>query len=321
MDFELPFDPFPFLSGSHQQTILGSFLNFQREPKSKTVLVPLSDGDKISLEVTTPENWDVNGLTVIMVHGLCGSHRSPYLIRMSNRLSTKGIRCVRFNMRGCGSGKGHAKQIYHSGRSGDLWEVIRFLSKETPHTQFAVMGFSLGGHIVLKMIGELGEAAKGIIRQAIAISPPVDLYQSVQILSSPSNIIYEKYFLHLLKENVRYRHRHFTDLPPVTLPRKISMYHFDELYTAPQCGFKNAMDYYEKSRSDKLVGEIKVPCRILFSEDDPLVCSTSLDAIRLPEMVELYKTRKGGHMGFLTRPGKHQEFHWMDQILESWILR
>lgn len=319
MSIELPFDPFPLLPGSHQQTIVGTFLNWHSEPESEQRLITLPDGDKISLEITTPPNWSPYKPTLIMLHGLCGSHRSTYLIRMTKRLSALGLRCIRFNMRGCGSGKGHAKQIYHSGRSDDVWQVIKILSLEHALSPYILVGFSLGGHIVLKMAGELGALAEVIIEQVIAISPPCDLHQSVTMLSTTHNAIYESYFLRLLKANVKYRHI-LHNLPPVEWPEKMCFMDFDEVYTAPQSGFESAMDYYTKCSSVGLVPEIQVPCRILFAEDDPIVSPHNLDGITFPDNVKLYKTKKGGHMGYLAMPNRERGFRWMDQVLEEWIL-
>jgi len=320
VSIELPFDPFPLISGSHQQTIIGSFFNLHSEPASATRFVHLPDGDKIALEITTPKNWEPTQMTVVMIHGLCGSHRSSYLIRLTKRLSLKGVRCVRFNMRGCGSGKGHARQIYHSGRSDDLWFALQELTRENPLSPIVIVGFSLGGHILLKMAGERNvQLSGGQVQQIIAISPPTDLFLSVQRLGSPSNLIYERYFLRMLRANVQFRHEFFEDLSPVVFPRKMSFYNFDEIYTAPQCGFAHAMDYYQKCSSHFLVPEIRVPCRILFAEDDPIICPSSLDRLLLPDVVTIYKTKKGGHLGYLATPKKNKSVRWMDHLLDEWI--
>ena len=134
MSEELPFEPFPFVDSPHKQTIFGSFFNFLWEPVSDRKIVALPDGDKIALEITVPREWKPNDPTVVFVHGLCGSHKSPYLIRLVNKLTPLGIRCVRYNMRGCGSGKGLARHIYHSGRSEDVFESLKALQKEHPES-------------------------------------------------------------------------------------------------------------------------------------------------------------------------------------------
>lgn len=319
MNHELPFEPFFLLSGPHHQTILGSLIHFFIDPSSERRLIDLRCKDKISLEISTPKGWKMNDLTVIMVHGLCGSHRSPYLVRMVKRLKPLGIRVVRMNLRGCGSGKGLAKYMYHSGRSEDVFEVVKQLKIETPDSPFVLIGFSLGGNIVLKMGGELGHLGSHFLSGLIAVNPPVELYSSVVMLGQPDNAIYEKYFIRLMCADVRYRHRKFRDLPRIKLPQGLTIYEFDQIYTAPQYGFRSAMDYYNKCSAAPLVGDIGVPCKILFAEDDPIISATALDSYELPSHVEIFKTKKGGHMGYLANPTDKSGLYWLDALLVEWI--
>ncbi len=316
---EIPFDPFPYLHGPHFQTIINGIITFLWEPGSDQKLVRLGDGDKLSLEITTPRDWKETDPTVVLVHGLCGSHKSPNLIRMVNRLEPLGIRCVRFNMRGCGSGRGLAKQMYHSGRSEDLFEAIKAIKNETPESPTSLIGFSLGGNIVLKMAGELGSVASSFLTQVIAVSPPVDLYSSILMLGHPDNAIYERYFFKQLRADVLYRHRKFKDLPKVAIPRSLKLYEFDQLYTAPVCGFRSAQDYYAKCSSAQFVPDIAIPCKVLLAEDDPIISCHSLDEIFLPQNVEVYTTKKGGHMGYVGHPQNKQGFYWLDSLLVDWL--
>jgi len=316
---ELPFEPFSIFSDPNHQTILSSYLNFLWEPPSERKAVTLPDGDKIMIEITTPKTWKPNDLTVVLVHGLCGSHRSPNLVRMVKRLEPLGIRGVRYNMRGCGSGRGYAKNIYHSGRSEDLFEVLKVLKKEHPESPIVLIGFSLGGNIVLKLVGEMNVIGSKYLKSVIAVSPPVDLYSSVQMLGDERNGLYERYFYKLLRSDVHYRHKKFKDLPRVHLPRNLKLYEFDQLYTAPFCGFKNAIDYYNKCSAAHVVEDIDIPCRILLSEDDPIIASSSLDRYTLPSNINVFKTKKGGHMGYLGSPRSEKGFYWLDSLLIDWI--
>lgn len=318
MSQELPFEPFLF-SDPHHQTIISSMLNFLFEPSSERKLVQLPDGDRIAVEITQPKEWKPTDLTVLLVHGLCGSHRSPNLVRMVNRLQPKAIRSVRFNMRGCGSGKGLAKHIYHSGRSEDLFEVVKVLKMEHPESPIVLIGFSLGGNIVLKLVGELNDLGHRYLKGVIAVSPPVDLYSSVQMLGDPANSLFERYFYKLLRADVHYRHKKFKDLPKLKLPKNLKLYEFDQLYTAPTCGFKNAIDYYNKCSSADVVEDISIPCKILLSEDDPIISPKSLDGFHLPSNIAIFKTKKGGHMGYLGSPRSEKGFHWLDSLLVDWI--
>lgn len=318
---ELPFEPFAFIKDPHKQTILGSYFNFIMEPSSEQRLVALPDGDRISLEITTPQGWKPTDPTVFFVHGLCGSHKSPCLVRMARRLEPLGIRVIRFNMRGCGSGRGLAKRCYHSGRTEDVFECLKVVKKEHPDSPITLVGFSLGGNIVLKLMGELSSLAKFFVKSTVAVSPPVELYSSIQMLGEPCNAIYEKYFYRVLRADVHYRHnKKFKDLPRMNLPRNLKLYEFDQIYTAPICGFSSAIDYYQKCSSAHLVGDIAVPCHILFSEDDPIICSASLDRYHLPKNVLVFKTKQGGHMGYLGTSSDRKGVYWLDSLLADWII-
>lgn len=319
MGRELSFDPFPFISNPHHQTILAAFFNFLSEPESKEWSIRLSDGDRLSVQISTPPNWKSTDPTIVVVHGLCGSHRSPQVVRTLNRLYPRGYRVVRFNMRGCGSGKGFAKNCYHCGKSDDLFEVVWRLHQESPDSPILLCGFSLGGNVVIKMAGELGNLGNRYLSGVIAVNPPVDLYSSVQMLGMPSNSLYEKYFYKLLRADVHFRQSQFRDLPQVNLPKELKIYEFDQTYTAPINGFKSAIDYYQKCSSIHVVEDIAVPTRILLSEDDPIISSTSLDSLNLPNHIHLYKTKQGGHLGYIGHPSSPGGFYWLDSILETWV--
>lgn len=317
---ELPFDPCPLLGHPHPQTYFSSFRYWIPKPVSEGTIVPLPDGDKVVIESTTPKHWKKTDPTVLCVHGLCGSHLSSYLLRLVNRLTPLGIKTVRFNMRGCGTGKGLAKQIYHSGRSEDVLEAVKVLKKEFPDSPIILIGFSLGGNIVLKMMSELSSSESSLVERVFAICPPVDLMSSALLTKEVAGGMYGRYFYRLLRENVYELHRLFEDLPPIDLPKNLSLYEFDQLYTVPRIGYKSIEEYYSKCSSIHLIGDIQAPCKILFSGDDPIVSHHSLDNHRLPSNIEIYKTKKGGHMGFLGNPASPRGFYWLDSILEDWIL-
>lgn len=319
MSWEIPFEPCPLLKGPHQQTIVGAFWNSLEEPPSDQLLFRLPDGDQISMEVSTPLTWKPEHPTVLLVHGVCGSHRSPVVARMATRLYERGIRAVRFNMRGCGSGRGLAREMYHSGRSDDLFEGIKVLKKRAPASPLLLIGFSLGGNISLKLAGELHRLAPSFLSGVVAVSPPVDLYSSIHRIGDPSNGVYERYFYSLLRDEVLFRHRTFKELPPLTLPKRLKIYEFDQVYTAPIYGFKNAFDYYNKCSAIHFLSDIELPCRILLTDDDPIVSSTALDEHSLAPHIELFKTGKGGHLGYLGDPRHERGFYWIDSLLMEWV--
>jgi predicted alpha/beta-fold hydrolase len=241
------------------------------------------------------------------------------MLRLARKLWHCGVQVVCLNLRGCGSGKGLARQPYHSGRSEDVLAVLDDLRQVTPHSPMALLGFSLGGNIVLKLAGELQAAAATYLRQVIAVSPPADLAACARLLAQPANRLYERRFVRLLRTDVLDRHARFPDLPRVELPEDLSLYAFDNLYTAPQCGFRNADDYYACCSAAPLVPQITIPCHILFAADDPLIDTTVLAGVDLPPTVQITYTTRGGHLGFLGIPGRPGGYRWMDTLLLEWI--
>jgi hypothetical protein len=315
----LAFYPFPLLADRHAQTIIAAQISLAISPPSTTRVIPLPDGDQLALEVSTPPTWQPTDPTVVLIHGLCGCHASPYMIRMAHKLWSSGIRAVRMNMCGCGSGDGLARQPYHSGRSGDVLAVLTDLRHVAPQSPVTAIGFSLGGNLLLKLAGELQTAAATYLKQAFAVSPPADLAASVRTFSQPSNRLYEWHFIRILKATVAARHARFPDLPAVSLPKRLSIYEFDNLYTAPLSGFADADDYYARSSAVPLVPQISIPCRVLFAADDPLIDNTTFDAMTLPSNVQVYHTIRGGHLGFLGIPGRPGGYRWMDTQLLEWV--
>lgn len=320
MSFHSEFKPLTFFSGCHAQTILGSLTCFARAPFSRTEYVTLPDGDMMAIERCRPLNWRAKDPTIVLVHGLCGSHASNYLQRLSKKFHALGVQTVRVNLRGCGSGKGLARYFYHCGCSDDILACLKHIKKIDPETPISLVGFSLGGNIVLKLAGELAEAGKDILKQVIAVNAPCDLKRCVQRMRRPPNLMYERYFIGLLRADVHYRHERF-GLPKVNLPATMSIYEFDEYYIAPQMGYKSAMEYYEATSSKRVVPSIAIPCQILFAGDDPIIETNCLDDLILPDNINVVKTTHGGHLGFLSSPFNRCGARWMDHFLITWINR
>lgn len=317
---ELPFVPHPILYNSHVQTFFGSLMYLGREPLSVTRYISMSDGDEIAVEISTPPHWNPNGgKTALLVHGLCGSHRSTYLVRITKKLLKRGVRCIRYNMRGCGSGFGRAKYICNVSRSEDFLKVFYTLALDTPNSPFVVIGYSLGGNLVLRSAGVIGKEAKGLIHSIISISPPVDLFCSAKLLTRSKNSFYHKYFLQILRSRIRQRERLYPDFPKVVFPKNMNVIDFDSICTAPEGGFKDALDYYAKCSAKPLIENIGVNTKILFAEDDPIINPNQLDSLKLPPHIDIYKTKRGGHLGLLARK-KNGGLHWMDSLIESWAL-
>lgn len=299
----LHFVPFFGLSSWHLQMVISAFSPRGKEPPSTQLLVELGQGDKLSCEISIPPQWKANDETVVMVHGLGGSHASRYMIRMSRKLYGKGYKVARVNLRGCGSGKGMSKLGYNAGNSHDVLKVIEQLKLDAPQSAIALIGFSLGGNLALKLGGELSAEAKSLIKTIIAICPPFDLKKTVLAMQETKNYLYHKYFLKGIQNQAE------------TKQKFMSVFEYDEKVTGPTWGFSGAQEYYDYSSSKHYLSKISIPCHILCAKDDPFVSVEELNDISLPDNVHLWITQYGSHMGFLGR----KEFQWLDQLLVNWI--
>lgn len=318
MSSDEEFNPLFFFSGCHSQTILGSLTSFHKAPQSARDYIKLPDGDCLTMEVCSPPSWRDYDPTVVLLHGLCGSHKSNYLQRLVKKFYKKGIRTIRLNLRGCGSGRGLSRFLYHCGSSDDVVIALKEIKKKAPYSPITLVGFSLGGNIVLKLAGELGEAAKDLLTQVISISPPADLKSSVQMIGQPKNHMYEKYFIRLLRSDVHYRHERF-NLPKVNLPLNMTVFEFDEYYMAPQNGYNSALEYYQACSAKTVLNKIVIPCQILFAKDDPIINSDGIVQELLPKNIHLVKTDHGGHLGFLSNFLNKTGFRWMDHFILKWV--
>lgn len=314
---QLVFKPFPLCTSCHAQTIVAAFLFVARKLPSLKRFVYLSDGEKLVIEISTPKGWKKSDPTVVMVHGLCGSSQSTYMVRIAWKLYKEKTRTIRVNLRGCGAGRGHGTKIYHSGASDDIWETLNEIKRDTPHSPLTLLGFSLGGNVVLKTVGERGKEAKALVDKVISVNPPVDIQSSMELLSQ--NTVYERYFMATLREEVAYLHETFDHLPPIRISNEMTLLEFNDLYIAPQSGHDNARDYYHACSSGRLIHNIAVDCHILFSLDDPIVDCSIVNFKEISENVNILITENGGHLGFLGTPGQKGGFYWMDSVLLQWL--
>lgn len=308
------------LRSGHAQTILGAFGKRPETPQSTPFILPLGDGDQLYFEVTKPDNWKESDPTILMIHGLGGSSRSLYLQRLIPHLLANGFRTIGMNLRGSGPGEQLAKKMYHGGISNDLFAAIQEIKKLTPKTPLTILGYSLGGNLLLKLLGELGASAIGSIEKAIAVCPAINLYESAKRISEPRYMIYNEYYIRSLVNHVKKRNLLFPELPTYQVSTKMNLVDFDNHYTSVVWNFKNALDYYEKSSAKNYVCAIQVPCNVLFSRDDPVVTASTIHSANWSNHVTLWEASRGGHMGFISWTGKEFGYRWMDQKVMQMIL-
>lgn len=304
----LNFKPLSGLTSCHLQTIFAAYKSPGHEPPSKSWLVELDADNTLSCEVTTPLQWQNHQATIVLLHGLGGSHRSSYMIRLSRKLSNQGHRVVRVNLRGCGTGKGLCKLPYNAGNSHDLLKVLQKLKRENPYSEVTVMGFSLGGNIVLKLAGELRQQAQHLVQRFIAVCAPFDLGETVRLIEKKQNWLYHYYYLKEICRQAR----------PWVDHKIRTLYEFDQKVTAQLWGFKSADEYYQHSSSKAYLSHIAHETHIIYAEDDPFISPKALQELKLSDQVHLWASKHGGHLGFIGRtPKEHQSF-WLDHLLVNW---
>lgn len=305
----LNFKPHPGLWSRHFQTILASYKASGTAPPTQSKLIYLPDNDQLSCEISTPLHWKNGDTTVALVHGLGGCHRSAYMIRLARLFYHKGIKVIRINLRGCGSGSHLARLPYNGGTSEDLLKVIEQEKCENPLSKINLIGFSLGGNVVLKLAGELGREAPKFVNAFISVCAPLDLAESIALIQSRRNSLYHRYYV-----------KKVTEQGVNWLKNKIeTLYEFDQQITAPLWGYKGADDYYQQCSSQRFIGGIQHHCHIIYAEDDPFVRTDPAKHL-CSSHVNFWSSKHGGHMGFLGATPKVYKSHWLDYLLLNWIV-
>jgi uncharacterized protein len=320
------FTPRRFLRNAHLQTLAGNF--FPRRlvlpiPENELVEVePARDGLPAS-RVLCQSHWqpDSTRNTVLLLHGLEGSSASQYVRGNAARFFTAGWNVVRMNMRNCGGTEEECPTLYHSGLSADVDAVVRHYQHTRNAQRWALVGYSMGGNLVLKLAGELGEAAAPLIFAVAGVSPVVDLAPSADALHEPANRVYEWKFLRGLLSRYARKCELFPQIFDSKRNRGVrSLREFDEYVMAPNCGFVGADDYYDRAASARVAGQIAVPALILHALDDPfirLLPETRTILLANPH-VHLVETEHGGHCAFLATANGYDGY-WAERLLFDFL--
>lgn len=287
------------------------------EVQSHTAMLP--DGDALALTLYEHRH-DQDRRRVVLVHGLCGDQASNYMRRSADRLLRAGYEICMVNLRGSGPGHALASQPYHAGRSEDVAAVIKWLKARRPNQPLDLIGFSLGANIVLKYLAEASRDECPKVERAMAISPPIDLEQSSNCLTQSPFALADRFFCYLLVQHVNRVHQSRADLgPPPAWPKRMTVRQFDELYTAPRAGFASAKDYYQQASSAGRLHEIKIPTKIIWAKDDPLIDQVSLAHVKVSNAVQTLATEHGGHIGYLDPRLPGQSRFWLIDAIPGWL--
>jgi predicted alpha/beta-fold hydrolase len=316
-----PFRPHTLIRGGHAQTVAGVIWPGLLRPHQAALRhVRLDDGDVLVLHDDQPAPWRPGDPATLLVHGLAGSHRSPYMVRMADKLNALGCRAFRLDLRGCGAGEGLARFPYHAGRSEDVLAALREVAAFCPGSELSLVGYSLGGNMVLKLLGENPGELPATLARAAAVNPAIDLAACAVAMQAPLAKFYDRHLVGLLWKQLARRGQRFPDAPTCErsrAPRRLL--EFDERFTAPVAGFESAQHYYARCSAAQFLPAIKTPTWILTSRDDPLVPAAIFERAAHSPAVDIHIAAGGGHLGYIARPGHDPDRRWMDWRVLEWL--
>jgi predicted alpha/beta-fold hydrolase len=306
----------PLFRNAHLQTIAGHFWK-RRESEARFPpvrrLFRTEPDVEVLVESQRPERHPAG--EIVMVHGLEGSGEAGYMRGLSAAALDAGFAAHRFHMRTCGGTEHLCRTLYHAGLTSDLLSVLRQLRAES-RAPFFLVGFSLGGNVVLKLAGELGDAADGLFYGVCGTSTPLDLAACADRIAEPDNRVYERRFVRRMRDRLcatgRYR--------PEDFARLASVRDIDDRITAPSFGFGNAVNYYRTQSAIGYLGSIRVPTLLIQAKDDTFIPFEifGTEPVRANPRIHLLATRYGGHLGFI---GRRPHRFWAEEAIMEWILR
>lgn len=322
MKAKLPvFKQHPLVRGGHAQTLAGVFLPGRQSPyRAVQRNVRLEDDDEIVLHDDEPSGWKLTAGVSLLVHGLAGCHASPYMVRAAQKLRDVGIRTFRMDLRGCGAGERLAINPYHAGRSDDILAALREVVRLCPGSPISLIGFSLGGNLVLKLLGETPDAVPEPLKRAMVVNPAMDLAACSKALARPAARVYDRHLVKILWKQLQRRNQMFPDAQMPAFkraPRRVI--EFDEMFTAPTAGYESAEHYYARCSASQFLSNVRVSTLILTARDDPLVPVHIFENATFSPSVLLHIAEGGGHLGYIGRRGVDPDRRWMDWRVIDWI--
>ena len=310
-----PFLPRRLFRGGHAQTIAGNFL-----PRKSLLPAPeerLFDVEP-GIQLLCHCHWQAertSAMTVIVVHGLEGSVESRYMIGTGSKAWAAGMNVVRMNMRNCGDTEHLGPSLYNSSMSADVGVVVKTLVADEQLPAIALVGYSMGGNLVLKLLGEWGAGVPSQIKAGVGVSPAMDLAASADALHNLANRVYEKRFLRSLRRRIRRKAALYPEHYDLKYLQGLrSIRDFDEQITARYCGFDGAQDYYDRASSANVLDRIAVPTLVLHADDDPFIRILPETRRKLENNphITFIETPSGGHCAFLAEP-KGDDGRWAER--------
>jgi predicted alpha/beta-fold hydrolase len=311
------FKPAWWLPNPHLQTLWPVFL--RRNMKNITLereRIELPDGDFVDLDWIGRERV---APLVLILHGFEGSIESHYAKGMLSKIDEHGWRGVFMHFRGCSGEPNRLPRGYHSGETTDVTYIVNLLRERDKQSSIAVIGFSLGGNVLLKWLGETGK--DNPLQAAIAVSVPFELHKAVARIQNGFSRCYQWYFLKCLRERLTHK---FQSVPghidSAALQAVQTIGDFDDQYTAPLHGFTGVDEYYTVASSRQYLSSIAVPTLILHAKDDPFMSEDVIpEKHELSPHVTLEVTESGGHVGFVMGKYPWRPEYWLEQRIPDFL--
>ena len=302
-----PYRPPAWLRSGHLQTVWPSLFRRVDGVDYRRERLELDDGDFLDLDWTGPDADRV----AVVAHGLEGSTDRAYVRGMALELAQRGWRVCAWNLRGCSGEPNRLLRAYHSGATEDLDAVVARVLRD--HESVAVVGFSLGGNLTLRWLGEQGETVDRRVVAGVGVSVPVDLASSSETMDAWSRRVYMLRFLRSLRAKLAEKAERFPDAPdPARTAGMVSFLEFDGHFTAPVHGFDSAQDYWARASALPVLGDIRVPTLLANALDDPFLAGTCYpyETARASPYLTLVTPAWGGHVGFIQPDGPY----WSEDV-------
>lgn len=301
------------LANGHLQTMIPHLFRKVDGVRYVRERVERPDGDFVDIDISRTEAFR-NGTdrAVIVLHGMEGCSRREYVVAAVRAFNRRGWDAVAYNFRGCSGVPNRLVRAYHSGETGDLQAVVEHVLEKGRYRTVALVGFSLGGNMVLKYLGERCAAVPPFVKCAVAVSVPCDLAACERRINAPENRIYLERFLGYFREKIRIKMALFPgEVDDAAFASIRTLADFDDHYTAPMSGFADARDYYARCSSRQFLPGISVPTLVINARNDPLLpeaCFPLAEAEANPNLY-LETPESGGHVGFIRFSGNGEYWH------------
>ncbi|MFM8174676.1 MAG: YheT family hydrolase [Pirellulaceae bacterium] len=314
-----------YLRNGHLQTML---VPYTLRPESRFDVsahqVPFGENSATCLYESHGRSDSKSDQAILLIHGLAGSHASPYLVRIADHLTALGHRVFRMDLPGCGPSMSLSDLPAHAGCSDIIRRVMMWSSQHLGIARWRVAGFSLGGNILLKMLAESRQDGWSTgVERAVVVAPPIDLARCCDSIESRRNWLYNRFFVRMLRSAAhqraslwpRWQERFRLLHKPIR-----SIRDFDDQFTAPLIGFQNAAEYYDQCSSARLLDRIRVPTEVLVDRSDPIVPVAIYEDAPWSSSCQLTITKHGGHLGYLNHSRSEGLGCWMDHWVADHLL-